>query len=74
MFERQKERFLPMPNYDKTLVDHVKLFIPGNVINENYSLLLMERADLDLATTILLDKVQKKQPISDQSEIFNFLY
>lgn len=67
MFERQKERFLPMPNYDKTLVDHVKLFIPGNVINENYSLLLMERADLDLATTILLDKVQKKQPISDQA-------
>ena len=67
MFERQKERFLPMPDYDKTLVDHVKLFIPGNVINENYSLLLMERADLDLATTILLDKVQKKQPISDQA-------
>lgn len=65
MFERQKERFLPMPDYDKTQVDHVKLFIPGNVINENYSLLLIERADLDLATTILLDKVQKKQPISD---------
>lgn len=65
MFERQKERFLPMPDYDKSLSDRVKLTIPGNVINENYSLLLMERADLDLSTAILLDKVQKKQPITD---------
>lgn len=62
MFERQKERFLPMPDYDKTLVDHVKLFIPGNVINENYSLLLMERADMDLATLFFWIRYRRNNP------------
>ena len=51
-----------MPDYDKTLVDHVKLFIPGNVINENYSLLLMERADLDLATLFFWIRYRRNNP------------
>lgn len=35
------------------------------MIDENYSLLLIEKVDMDLATTVLLDKVQKGKPISD---------
>lgn len=65
MFISQKERFLPMPDYDKSDSENVVLTIPGNVIDENYSLLLIEKADIDLATTVLLDKVQKGKSISN---------
>jgi hypothetical protein len=34
-------------------------YLPGNVIDENYSLLLLENSDIDLTTAVLLDKVQK---------------
>lgn len=43
------------------------LTIPGNVIDENYSLLLLEHADIDLTTAVLLDRVQKGRPISDSA-------
>lgn len=65
MYISQKERFLPMPDYDKSDDENVVLTLPGNVIDENYSLLLIENADIDLATTVLLDKVQKGKFISD---------
>ena len=64
MFEKQKQRFFPMPDYDLSNSEKVKVTIPGNILNENYSRLLMERADLDLWQVILLDRVQKRQRIS----------
>lgn len=65
MFVSQKERFLPMPDYDKSDNENVVLTLPGNVIDENYSLLLIENVDIDLTTAVLLDKVQKGKLISD---------
>lgn len=59
MFLRQKERFLPMPDYDDSTPTKVVLRLPGSVINEDYSKILMENLDIDLMTTVLLDKVQK---------------
>ena len=50
-----------------TLASNVVLTIPGNVIDENYSLLLLEHADIDLTTAVLLDRVQKGRPISDSA-------
>ena len=67
MFVSQKERYLPMPDYDKSDGENVVLTIPGNVIDENYSLLLLEHADIDLTTAVLLDRVQKGRPISDNA-------
>lgn len=67
MFLRQRERFLPMPDYDRSDPTRVKLIVPGQVINEQYSILLMERADLDLTTAVLLDCVQKKKPLEQQA-------
>lgn len=67
MFCRQKERFLPMPDYDLSDNFHVKLIVPGQVINQEYSLLLMENANLDLSTTVLLDSLQKGKHISDDA-------
>ena len=56
-----------MPDYDKSDNDTVVLTLSGTVIDENYSLLLLENSDIDLATTVLLDKVQKGKPISDEA-------
>ena len=67
MFVSQKERYLPMPDYDKSDADTVVLTLPGNVIDENYSLLLLENSDISLTTAVLLDKVQKGKPISDEA-------
>jgi ATP-dependent DNA helicase RecG len=67
MFVSQKDRYLPMPDYDKSDNDTVVLTLPGTVIDENYSLLLLENSDIDLATTVLLDKVQKGKTISDEA-------
>ena len=67
MFVSQKDRYLPMPDYDKSDIDTVVLTLPGTVIDENYSLLLLENSDIDLATTVLLDKVQKGKVISDDA-------
>ena len=67
MFVSQKDRYLPMPDYDKSDSDTVVLTLPGAVIDENYSLLLLENSDLDLTTTVLLDKVQKGKAISDEA-------
>ena len=67
MFVSQKERYLPMPDYDKSDSDTVVLTLTGTVIDENYSLLLLENSDIDLTTTVLLDKVQKGKPISDEA-------
>ena len=67
MFVSQKERWLPMPDYDKSDNDNVVLSLPGNVIDENYSLMLLENTNIDLTTAVLLDKVQKGKPISENA-------
>ena len=67
MFVSQKDRYLPMPDYDKSDSDNVVLTLPGNVIDENYSLLLLEHSDINLTTAVLLDRVQKGKPINDSA-------
>lgn len=61
----QRSRYFPLPDYSKSEPKMVVLEIYGHVIDENYTLLLLERDDLPLNTVMLLDRVQKKQPITD---------
>lgn len=63
MFMSQKERYLPMPDYDKTTNTEVILTLPGNIIDENYSLMLLSNQNLSLTDTVLLDYVQKGKSI-----------
>lgn len=65
MFLRQKERYLPMPDYNQSIDDGVNLTIPGNVIDIDYSVRLIEDTSMDLTTVVLLDRVQKHLEISD---------
>ena len=67
MFQKQKERYLPMPDYDDSTQSKVVLRLPGSIIDENYSKMLMERQDLSLSETVLLDRVQKHKPISPEA-------
>lgn len=67
MFVSQKERYLPMPDYDKSSATEVVLTLPGTVIDENYSLLLLENRNLSLTDAVLLDSVQKGKRIPSEA-------
>ena len=64
MFGIQMKRFFPLPDYDLHDPEKVFVSIRGEIIDERYTGLLMERTDLDLGSAIPLDKVQKKLAIS----------
>ena len=64
MFQSQKDRYLPMPDYDQSTTNEVVLNMPGSIIDENYSLMLLANQNLSLSDAVLLDQVQKEHPIS----------
>ncbi len=67
MYNEQRKRYFPLPDYTKSTRDNVVLEIYGHSIDENYSKLLIEKKDdLSLTEVILLDKIQKKQEITDE--------
>ena len=67
LFLRQKERFLPMPDYDGSTESQVVLHLPGIVMDTDYSLLLMSNNEVNLTETVLLDSLQKGKHISDKA-------
>ena len=67
MYQSQKDRYLPMPDYDLSTTDEVVLNLPGTIIDENYSLMLLANQDMSLTDAVLLDQVQKGKPISDNA-------
>ena len=67
LYMRQKERYLPMPDYEGTDESHVIMHLPGSVIDVNYSTTLMENSDISLTEAVLLDMVQKGKPLSDSA-------
>jgi len=66
MFNKQKERYFPMPDYDISDETRTRVTILGEIINDNYAHQLKTRPELSLANVIALDKVQKKQAITDE--------
>jgi ATP-dependent DNA helicase RecG len=60
MFETQRRRSFPLPDYDLSDPGQVAVSISGRVLDERYTRLLMERTDLDLVQVMLLDRVQKR--------------
>lgn len=66
MFSTQQERAFPLPDYNLEESERVHVTIYGNVIDLQYTQLLLKRTDFDLNTVILLDKVQKRLPISKE--------
>ena len=70
MFQTQRDRFFPLPDYVLDEADHgyprVEVTIPGQVLDVNYSQLLMKRTDLPLRQVLLLDRVEKKKALQPQ--------
>jgi ATP-dependent DNA helicase RecG len=71
VFRTQRDRFFPMPDYDLSDPQRVKVRLMGKVLDENYTLALMLNTDLNLLEVMALDRVQKGQPITDEQ--FNLL-
>ena len=67
IFNFQRDRFFPMPDYDLT-GGRVKVAISGKVLDMEYARLLAMNKDLALDEIIMLDKVQKKLPITEFEE------
>lgn len=58
-FEKLRERFFPMPDYDLSEKHRVKVTVYGKIIDEKYSKILLENTNLSLVEVMLLDRVQK---------------
>jgi ATP-dependent DNA helicase RecG len=63
MFETQRRRSFPLPDYDLSDPGQVSVSVTGRILDERYTRLLMERTDLDLGDVLLLDRVQKGRRI-----------
>lgn len=68
MFETQRERFFPLPDYQFDTRDsgypRVEVAISGQVLDTNYTLALMKRSDLTLRQVLLLDRVQRRRVLT----------
>jgi len=64
MFQTQRRRFFPLPDYDLSQPERVMVTLRGRILDVRYTRLLMAKGELDLATIMLLDKVQKGQRIT----------
>lgn len=67
IYRRQRERFLPLPDYDLSQPNVVRLTIHGRVVDPAYSQLLMQQTGLPLADVLALDRVQKHLPVSEEA-------
>jgi len=59
----QARRFFPMPDYDLSEPQSVKVTIHGRVVDPAYSRLLIQNTDLALEDILALDRVQKRLPL-----------
>ncbi|ACL02979.1 putative transcriptional regulator [Desulfatibacillum aliphaticivorans] len=66
MYQMQMKRFFPLPAYNLEDPKRVVVKIHGEILDEQYSIALMQKANLDLWTVILLDKVQRNIQISKE--------
>lgn len=67
MFKVQKDRFFPLPDFEFAHTpDSVSVRIYGKTLDEKYVHALMSATDLSLEDAILLDRVQKGQPLESE--------
>ena len=66
MFKIQRSRYFPLPSYDLSEPNRVKVTVYGKILDRNYTQLLNVNPDLDIQTVFLLDKIQKKEVIPQE--------
>lgn len=63
MFDKQRVRLFPMPEYDLS-DEKVKVTIIGKIIDESFAQILTRNQNLSLLQIMLLDKVQKNKELT----------
>lgn len=66
VFNNQKAKYFPMPDYDLDNQNSVKVTLYGKIIDEKYTKLLFEKTDLNIEKVVLLDRVQKGYNITKE--------
>ena len=64
MYETQRRRYLPMPDYEVS-GDAVVMTVYGGVVDPAYTRMLMENGGLQLIDVLALDRVQKGLEVPD---------
>lgn len=59
MVRIQRQRFLPLPDYQGSTAARTVFNVMGQTLSLDYSRLLMDQPDVDLATVLMLDLLQK---------------
>ncbi|MDV3849575.1 transcriptional regulator [Elizabethkingia anophelis] len=67
IYNFQRARFFPLPDYDLAN-DKVKMVLSGKILDLEYARLLAQNKGLTLEEIMMLDKVQKKLPLTDFEE------
>ena len=65
MNRRQANRFLPLPDYDLSNTEAVRLTIYGKIVDPEYSRMLIQKTDLSLEEIQALDRIQKNLSVTD---------
>lgn len=63
----QARRYLPLPDYDLSDVNVVRMTIHGGIVDIAYSRLLMQRTNLSLEDILALDRIQKNLSLPDET-------
>jgi ATP-dependent DNA helicase RecG len=66
VFNIQRNRYFPMPDYDLGMSQKVAVKVYGKVLDENYTRVLFERPGLDIEDVFLIDRVQKKLSLTKE--------
>lgn len=64
-FTLQRKRYFPMPSYDLSHEGRIQVRVIGQILDPNYTRMLMSQSELSLLDVIALDKVQKQVALAD---------
>ncbi len=67
MFLGQAKRFFPLPDFDLSNPQAVKITILGRIVDPAYTRALIKKTDLGLQDILALDRVQKHLPLDDET-------
>ncbi|MGC1181496.1 ATP-binding protein [Legionella sp.] len=65
MYRGQARRYFPLPDYDLSESNTVKIIIYGRIVDLSYTRMLMQKTELTLEEIVALDRVQKHLPLKE---------
>ncbi|MDF1930183.1 putative DNA binding domain-containing protein [Legionella pneumophila] len=66
MYSGQARRYFPLPDYDLSEPNTVKIIIYGRIVDLSYTRMLIQKTELTLDEIVGLDRVQKHLPLTEE--------